>query len=268
MNRFSHIAARTKVALPAIPVRLWLAGLVLLLLAGCAGSQSADEPSSARKAAEFNTSLGLEYMNRDQYEIALGKLKKAVREDPSYAPGHTVLAVLYDRIGEDQLAGRHYREAFEADPGDGDVNNNYGQYLCKTGKADEAIEHFMKALEDPFYSSPMVALTNAGTCRMGEGDKVAAEDYLRRALQLEAQFPDALIAMAALNFGQQKFLTARAFMQRYESAAAHDAASLLLGYRIESALGDEETAAAYRRALDTDFPGSEQAAEIRKAPDQ
>ena len=265
MNRFAHIAARTNVSLPAIPFLLLL---VTLLLGGCAGSQSADEPSSARKAAEFNTSLGLEYMNRDQYEIALGKLKKAVREDPDYAPAHTVLAVLYDRIGEGQLAGRHYRLAYEADPGDGDVNNNYGQYLCKTGKADEAVEHFMQALDDPFYSSPMVALTNAGTCRMGEGDMAAAEDYLRRALQLEAQFPDALIAMAGLTYGQRKYLTARAFLQRFEAAAAHGAASLLLGYRIETALGDEQSAAAYRRALDSDFPGSEQAAEIRKAPGQ
>jgi type IV pilus assembly protein PilF len=256
------------VTLPAVSFRLFLAALAILLLGACAGSQRADEPSSARKAAEFNTSLGLEYMNRDQYEIALGKLKKAVREDPDYAPAHTVLAVLYERIGENQLAGRHYREAFEADPGDGDVNNNLGQYLCKTGKADEAVEHFLKALDDPFYSSPMVALTNAGTCSMGEGDMAAAEDYLRRALQLEAEFPDALIAMAALTYGQQKHLTARAFLQRYEASAAHDAASLLLGYRIESALGDQASAALYRRALDTDFPGSQQAAEIRKAPQQ
>jgi type IV pilus assembly protein PilF len=124
----------------------------------------------------------------------------------------------------------------------------------------------MKALDDPFYGSPMVALTNAGTCRMGEGDMAAAEGYLRRALQLEAGFPDALIAMAALNYGQRKYLTARAFLQRYEATAAHGAESLLLGYRIERALGDEQSAAAYRRALDIEFPGSEQAAEIRKVP--
>jgi type IV pilus assembly protein PilF len=103
---------------------------------------------------------------------------------------------------------------------------------------------------------------------MGEGDMAAAEGYLRRALKLEAEFPDALIAMASLNYGQQKYLTARAFLQRYEAAAAHGPASLLLGYRIESALGDKQSAALYRRALDTDFPGSEQAAEIRKATGQ
>ena len=58
----------------------------------------------------------------------------------------------------------------------------------------------------PSLHTPLVALTNAGTCSMGEGDMAAAEDYLRRALQLEAEFPDALIAMAALTYGQQKHL--------------------------------------------------------------
>jgi type IV pilus assembly protein PilF len=266
MNRFAHIAAGKDNLLPTVLFRLSLAGLVILLLGGCAGGQSADEPSESRKAAEFNTSLGLEYMNRGQYEIALGKLKKAVRENPDYAPAHTVLAVLYERIGEDELAGRHYREALEADPGDGDVNNNYGQYLCKKGNGDKAVEHFMKALDDPFYSSPQVALTNAGTCRMGDGDLAAAEDYLRRALRLVADFPDALIAMAGLNYEQQKYLSARAFLQRFEAAATHDATSLVLGYRIERALGDEKAAASYRRALETGFAGSEQAAEIRRVP--
>jgi type IV pilus assembly protein PilF len=248
--------------------RALLAALVVLSLGGCAGRQTTDEPSESQKAAEFNTSLGLEYMNRGQYEIALGKLKKAVREDPDYAPAHTVMAVLYERIGEDELAGRHYRAAYEADPGDGDVNNNYGQYLCKTGNADKAVEHFMKALDDPFYSSPPVALTNAGTCRMGEGVLAEAEDYLRSALQLEPDFPDALIAMAGLKFEEQKYLSARAFLQRFEVAAAHGAASLLLGFRIESALGDEEAAGKYRRYLETNFPGSEQATEIRRVPGQ
>jgi type IV pilus assembly protein PilF len=268
MKRFAPIAARTNDLLPAVLLRLSSIALVILLLGGCAGSQSVDEPSENRKVAEFNTSLGLEYMNRGQYEIALGKLKKAVREDPGYAPAHTVLAILYERIGEDDLAGRHYREAFEADPGDGDVNNNYGQYLCKTGNADRAVEHFMKALQDPFYSSPQVALTNAGTCRMGEGDLAEAEDYLRRALRLDADFPDALIAMAGLTYEQQKYLTARAFLQRFEAAAVHDATSLLLGYQIERALGDEEAAGGYRRALESDFSESQQAAEVRRVPGQ
>jgi len=248
-------------------LRVLSACLCLLLINACATGQSNApfELDESRKAAEFNTSLGLEYMNRGQYEVALGKLKKAVKADPGYAPGHTVTAVLYERLGEDELAGKHYRKAYEADPGDGDVNNNYGVYLCMNGDKAKAIDHFLKALDNPFYSSPAVALTNAGSCAMAEGDLAEADEYLRDALKIEPKFPDALINMAQLNFEKKTYLTARAFMQRFEDVATHGPSSLLLAYDIETALRDEQAAANYRRTLLSGFPNSEQATEIRRA---
>ena len=249
-----------------ISKRLIVLFTMLVIISACASTKPdlSEEKSQSRKAAESNTALGLEYMNRGQYEVALGKLKKAVKADPDYAPGQTVIAVLYERIGEMGLAGKHYQKAYEADPTNGDVNNNYGTYLCKTGKEDKAIEHFLVALDDPFYSSPSVALTNAGSCALGKGDLVAADDYLRRALKIEPEFPDALMSMVRLNYEQRNYLKSRAFMQRYEAVASHDAASLLLAYKIEKASGDAKSAKKYRRALETTFPKSDQAAEARR----
>ncbi len=244
--------------------------VLALLLVGCASQQPEDpyRESKSQKAAESNTALGLEYMNRGQYEVALGKLKKAVREEPEYAPAHTVMAVLYERIGEAQLAGKHYKKAYDADPGDGDVNNNYGVYLCKNGKEKQALEHFRKALDDPFYVSPSIALTNAGSCALASGDLVAADDYLRRALQVEPDLPDALMNMAELQFQQEKYLSARAFIQRYEATAKHSAETLLLAYKIELASGSRGSANKYKRMLETNFSGSEQAAEVRRISGQ
>lgn len=247
-------------------IRLLVLFTVLLFIGACASGQPGDsyDESKRLKAAESNTSLGLEYMNRGQYEVALGKLKKAIKEQPDYAPAHTVLAVLYERIGEMELAGKHYHKAFESSPDNGDVNNNYGAYLCKTGKRKQAIEHFLAALDDPFYSSPSVALTNAGSCALGEGDMIAADDFLRRALKIEPEFPDALINMARLNYAQQDYLKSRAFIQRYEAVATHGAESLLLAYRIEKASGDTRSATKYKLSIETHFPESDQAAEVRR----
>ena len=246
--------------------QLFLMLATLLFISGCATTQSNKEfnESKTRKAAESNTSLGLEYMNRGQFEVALGKLKKAIKEDPGYAPAQTVLAVLYQRIGETELAGKHYKLAYEADPADGDVNNNYAVYLCKTGKQAQALSHLAKALDDPFYDSPAVALTNAGSCALSKDDLVEAEKYLRRALKNEPEFPDALINMARLNFEQQNYLTSRAFLQRYEAVAQHQPESLLLGFRIETASRDSKAAKKYKLALETNFPESNQAAEARR----
>ena len=264
MNMSSSIIAVFKRnPLDVIP-RWLLLFTVLFFISACASRQTDGLDDKSQKAAESNTSLGLEYMNRGQYEVALGKLKKAVKEEPDYAPAHTVIAVLYETIGEMSLAGKHYKLAYEADPTDGDVNNNYGVYLCQTGEGKRAIEYFLKALDDPFYASPAVALTNAGSCVLGQGKLDEADDFLRRALKIEPEFPDALMNMASLNFEQQDYLTSRAFMQRYESVASHGAASLLLAYEIETALGDNRAANRYKLALESNFPESDQTAEVRR----
>ena len=270
MNRLVLMRPQFRKGLSYGNRRLLAAFMVMIFVGACASPQvdDPDAKSDQRRAAESNTSLGLEYMERGQYEVALGKLKKAVREDSSYAPAHTVMAVLYERIGELKLAGQSYQKAYEADPTNGDVNNNYGVYLCKTGEKKKAISHLLKALDDPFYSSPSVALTNAGSCELSNGNLREADNFLRRALKIEPDFPDALMAMARLNFEEQNYLKSRAFLQRYEAVANHEAESLLLAYRIELASSDPRAANKYKLMLYTNFPESDQAAEARRLSKQ
>jgi len=270
MNTLTYLNSEPRRYLLSAKFRLLVLLSISVFIGACASSQTDDsyDENKKRKAAESNTSLGLEYMNRGQYEVSLGKLKKAVKEDPDYAPAHTVMAVLYERIGEDRLAGQQYRKAYEADPADGDVNNNYAIYLCKSGENNNAIDHFLKALDDPFYSSPSVALTNAGSCALSRGEMAVADDFLRRALKIEPGFPDALMSMSRLNYKQQNYLKSRAFMQRYEAVAVHDAASLLLAYRIEKALGAGKSAYKYKLILESNFPKSDQTAELRRVSEK
>ncbi|MFT5140861.1 MAG: type IV pilus assembly protein PilF, partial [Rhodothermales bacterium] len=152
--------------------RFILCIIFLTILTGCAGSGSyQDENDSAgRQAAEINTSLGQEYLERGKYEIALEKLKKAINSDPDYAPAHTVIAVLYERIGELDLAEKHYLTAVDILPNNGDVNNNYGVFICQNGEPERAAAYFYKATLDPFYRTPAVALANAGSCELQQGD--------------------------------------------------------------------------------------------------
>jgi type IV pilus assembly protein PilF len=254
-----------------IPVRAsklqWLVLTLLfsIFISGCAYRDVEDDDADEKrqKSAESNTALGQMYMERGQYEVAFGKLKKAVSDAPDYAPAHTVLAVLYELLGEPENAGKHFKLAYEADPKSGDTNNNYGTYLCKQGKTKEAIRHFRKSLDDPFYGSPEVALTNAGSCELGAGNLVDANTYLRQALKTNPTFPDALLGMAQLSYREGDYLKSRAFIQRYESAASHTAASLLLAFNLEISMHDTDASAAYMFALESNFPESEEAAEAR-----
>jgi type IV pilus assembly protein PilF len=239
--------------------------VLAVLMAACSGSPTYKEEdnSSGRQAAEINTSLGREYLSRGQFEISLDKLKKAINSDPDYAPAHTVIAVLYERIGEDELAEKHYQEAVKILPDNGDVNNNYGVFLCQKGKAASAEPYFLIATKDPFYRTPQVALSNAGSCELQQGNLDKAERYLRQSLEYDAEFADALLAMADVSFRKRDNFRARAFLQRFESQEIGTAVSLYLGYQIESGLQNEQSVQKYLDQLLSKYPESEQAGKIR-----
>lgn len=236
----------------------------LLLVAACASSPAGSEgEDQARRAAETNTQLGRQYMQRGDFEIALDKLKRAVAYDKTYAPAHTVLAFLYENIGDDEMAEKEYREAVRYDPDDGGVNNNFGAFLCSDNRWADAEPYFERALNDPFYDTPEVALSNAGLCALNAGDLDKADKYLRQSIEYDANLSASLLALAQLSYRQGKDLNARAFLQRYEGVASHTEESLELGYRVEKELGDENAADRYRRQLVQQFPNSSAARSLK-----
>ena len=46
------------------------------------------------------------------------------------------------------------------------------------------------------------------------------------------------IKMSEINFDTKNYLSARAYLQRYQEIALHNAKTLLLGIKIENKLGD------------------------------
>ena len=241
-------------------MKRWLVILLSVLLSACATTGSEvtlpDEKTEVNESARINVQLASGYMSKGDYEVALEKLQKALKADPDYATAHTVTGVLYSRIGESEKAGKHYRRAAELNPDDGGVLNNYGQYLCSVGKFEQAYPYFQRAIEQAFYPTPELALTNAGRCATAEGDYTKAENYLRRALKLSAGYPPTLFAMAKLMNQQQENLKARAFLQRYHATGQVSDQSLYLGYDIERKLGDKEASDEYKLKLIRQYPES------------
>jgi type IV pilus assembly protein PilF len=227
-----------------------------LLLLSCASGNRVDDGNAARRAAQTNTELGRQYIARGQYEVALDKLKRAVAHDNTYAPAHTVLAFLYENINDGQMAAKEYKLALKYDPKGGSVNNNYGAFLCSSGKWPEAEPYFLKALEDPFYDTPALALSNAGLCALNAGDLDKAEKYLRQSIEYDENLPASLLALGKLSYQRGQYLRARAFLQRYEAVASHTEESLDQAYKVEKELGDEQSAEKYRRQLLREFPNS------------
>lgn len=250
-----------------MPRNLGLFVLLMLAIGGCASAapRSSNADSKERRAAEINVSLAQGYMNQDKLEIALEKLQKALELDPGYPDAHTVIAVLFERINQPQQAEEHYRRAAQLAPKNGAVNNNYGTFLCRTGRFDDAAKYFSRALDDPFYKTRDVAYANAGLCRLQANRTDEAERDFRAALQSNANNSDALLQLSRILFGKNDYLRARAFLQRFDSLGQASPDALLLGHSIEQKLGNTREAGEYARRLRTEFPDSDQARQLESS---
>lgn len=234
----------------------WLAWLGVLMLAGCAGSGMGMRKTSSadQEAAKLQVKLGQEYLTKGELETAQGKLRRALELDPRSADAYTLLAVLNERIQRPEAAEQNYRRALELRPEDGATNNNYGAFLCGSGRYADAEPYFKKAIEDPFYKTPALAFANAGLCARKAGKNEIAEQQLRRALELDPRNLSALLELARINAERGKYLYARAFIERYDASARSEPEVLLLAADIEHKLGDLRAAAQYRERLARQYP--------------
>lgn len=252
---------------PSWIVRWIVAVLVAVMMSACATSTSRVKPDSVdtqrEEAARIHTALGQKYLEQGQYQIALDKLNTALRFDSNYADAHTVIALLYERIGKQKEAREHYLRAVKLRPNAGAENNNYAQFLCRDGDYAEARPYFDKSIADPFYKTPEVALTNSGTCALKAGNLDRAEHDLREAVRLSPNNAEALFQLSTVLYRKDDNFHARAFMQRLEAISPPRPESLLLGRNIELKLGDATSAQEYTRTLLQGFPDSEQARSLQ-----
>jgi type IV pilus assembly protein PilF len=228
------------------------------LAAACVTDNGGRPPTSEKDAAQANMQLGVAYMQQGNLALAKEKLERAAKQNPRNPELQTSLAFLYERLGRPRDAEARYREAMRLAPGSASVNNNYGVFLCRGGKPDDAIKRFETAARDPLYATPWAALTNAAVClrSVKRGDEAAR--YLRQSIQLRPNYDEAVVELADLQLQGSDSLAARQTVDRFLSMGRATPAVLLIGVRSALAQGDRAAVEAYSRRLRRDFPDSAQ----------
>lgn len=245
-----------------------LALLAVILVAGCVTNstpQFAGEQVSMQRASQANVALGIKYMQAGDRDTAMQMIQKAIEQDPDNADAYAAEALLYSTTGDPERAEDAYQKALHKGPGDPEIENNYAVFLCQRGKPKDAVQYFLKSAANPRYATPDAAYSNAGVCALRIPDEKDAEQYFRKSLQVNPSFPDALYQMAELTYKQQKYLEARAFIERYNQVAQPRPEVLLLGVRTERALGDQQGAADYAKQLLKLFPTSPEVQQLTQA---
>jgi len=234
--------------------------VVATALSGCAGTGGVStSEASAAAAGAANMQLGAAYLQQNNLPIAKDKLERAVRQSPRDPRIHGLLAMLYQRLGDDKRAEGEYREALSLAPRDPEQLNNYAVFLCGSGRVDEGVKRFQEAARNRLYSTPWAAYTNAGVCLRGAKRDAEAEPLFLQALQVRPDYAEAAVQLADLRLQHERAAEAlggvNAFLKKNPPAPE----LLLLGWRAARAQSDAISAAQMAWRLQTDFPDSEQA---------
>ena len=252
------------------PAAAALAFAASLLLAGCAQQPIVDggsgdatgnlgSPTAGPSPADVYIDLSAAYLRENRLSDALLNARKGVLVDPRSSNAQYMLALVHQALGQAQPAEQAYRKSVALDPRNPLALNAYGLFLCNQERMDEADPYFRRALENPLYPTPWLALHNAGWCHEQAGRIEEADRDYRAALRQNPKFPPSLLGMARISVASGNFLSARAYLQRYEEVADHTAESLWIGVQAEHQLGDRKQKASYGLQLRARFPDSDEA---------
>jgi type IV pilus assembly protein PilF len=234
--------------------------VALLLLMGLLQACVAVDPGPTQneKASDINVELGMGYLRQNNLELASQKLTKALRQNPESASANNAYAILQDRLNQLELAEKHYKKATKLDRNNSSAANNYGVFLCNNGRERESEKYFLQALDNPLYSTPEYAYTNAARCLLKVGEVITAKEYLRKALTERSDFAPALLSMGGLYFDQQEYLDAKSYLDRYHLAAKPGPKSLWLSIQTAWKLNPDADVSELVQRLQNDFPESQE----------
>lgn len=232
---------------------------------GPSSTQNIRPSRETNEVAKANLNLGIAYLKEGKYESAFEALEKARKADPGHSATYNVLGLLYQQLNDPEKAEQHFKKAISLNNNDSSAMNNYGNFLCQQGRLEEMLETFSEAAKNPLYQTPEIAITNSGLCLYDNQKKATAKEKFQQALQINPKIPQALIKMCELSLDEFNYLSARAYLQRYQEISRHTARSLWLGIQIERELGDKDAVSSYALLLKNTFPDSDEAAILLKS---
>lgn len=258
--------------------------LVLALAAGLSGCQTIgkwfgaeEDPNAAgvpqvpppriepnrEEAARLNLRLGIGYIQSGDYAVAVEKLKKAIEFDDSVAEAHNALGLAHERLRELGAAEREYARAVELNPNFAPAQLNQARLACLRGQVGVGEKRLVAMADNPVGDvTPETALVEAASCVRTVAPE-RAEDYLRRAIELNPRASRAHYDLAVLLLDRGRATEARVELQRFHELAGYSAESLALGIRIADATGDAALRREYQTLLQSRFGGSPDARRLR-----
>jgi type IV pilus assembly protein PilF len=241
---------------------------VILVFTGCVTQNyenDKDTPvieneSTNNEIAMTRISLGLGYLKMGNTTQAKLNLEKAKRFAPKLVQVHTAFAHYFDSVGEPEQAIASYETALSIQSDDADTLNNYGVFLCKQERYQDAEKQILKAIAQPSYILVSQSYENLALCQLKANQFNKAELYFDKAILHSPSSASSLLHMVRLQYAKADYEKALLYLKRYEKATRRFAPSALaLAFKIYEKKRDRKTAKNYASMLVKMFPNSYEA---------
>jgi len=213
--------------------------------------------ATSNEIAMTRISLGLGYLKMGNTIQAKLNLEKAKRFAPNLVQVYTAFAHYYDTVNEAELAITAYEKALSLNPNDADTLNNFGVFLCKQERYDEAEKNILKAIAIPSYILVAKSYENIALCQLKAKNFDKAELYLNKAIEHNPLSGSSLLHMVQLQYAMSRFGDAEILLKRYEKATRRiSPKALALAFKLYLKQHNKVIARNYAGMLVKMFPNS------------
>lgn len=257
------VIERTFVLAEGRAAGIWTLIFLALLLGGCASSEPQFKTGSAKERAQTRVDLGMSYLQHQQWQFAEEEFEKALALDSRADGAHYGLGLVAVQRQDEKVAKQHLSRAVSLNPDNFPAVNDYAAVLCRSGETNKGMG-VLESAGSKANTEPRLSRLNAwGVCKLAAKEYRGAEAVYSRILAAQPEFEQALLAMAEIRFRSRKYLSARAFIERYFATGALSARALLRGAEIEQMLDNAGQRDDYLQRLEQVFPTSPQASTAR-----
>ncbi len=208
-------------------------------------------------AARTRTSLGLTYLQNNNYTQAKKNLDKALEFNPRSADVQFAMAYYYQLVGDNRRAEEFYQTSIDLAPDNGDIANSYGAFKCQNGQYDEAKQYFFKAINNRLYANAAQTYENLALCAQSQGELDDAIGYLQEALNHQPARGKTLFLLSELYTASEQWDLAESSLRKYERVARVSPDYLWLAHEVAKGKGDVLAAREYGDMMVSVYPESE-----------
>ena len=127
--------------------------------------------------------LGMADVSQKRFAEAIPNLQHALKLRPEFSDAHLNLADAFRGLGRERDAETEFQAAIDSSPLDYDAHNRFAEFYRKAGRIQDAKRQYLISSS---VQTNAAALDGLGDIALEENDSHLAENYFRRAVDLDS----------------------------------------------------------------------------------